>query len=980
MSVTDDFVSSLGTSLQDGQEVGNNNRSSDGDANANKIQVEDKKGTAGFRTLSPLRSCIEEQDRIIVWGTVSQCDDPDLAEFEMLECQELEAYLAEEDKALAKASGTAEVADLSKSLNATEATSGCCTIENSVEGAHPGNEETTTTHATQIMVQNGSLENVFLSRLPTMSTSQTQENPTFASNADPSISKQSATPAEISTRYSTGVKLNYGSTILPKTPFVEAQEKRSGPDPCELRIGEDSKQSSTTGAVQSSHGHYCLEPKFTDLKKNPSKANEKVAATHSVPPTYKKQNSFERTCGASPTSLEKRKPWGSPSRSATPPSPRFTMTNRRQTLSSPAKTASSRAPSEEHSVSPQKVISSAKPSTKGCLNSSIPKPIPPQQPQRTETEKKSIKPKNVRPKIITFIPRSPQVRPFGHEIQKPSYYGQELVVTGIRPPSHTVPHRLANKSESFHGELRDRYMNEATRPQLGVGAVARQPGTTSKMIVTGQRSTLSFSHPPPGGPATFCQDYAVKKEAGMETAPKFLLPKPGQSGLRPPGFSNLPPAQLAALGCVRSASVSSVSSNQSDEGSHHRPSVSRKETERARASVSLKRCAVIPPKPQSAVFCGEAEDVTLIQRLKRRCEDQARQLRSLQVELQWRSHVLEVFSITTQHFSQQSESTALRERQLSLELTRIRDEVAFSVECRERVQGEKAELEQRFDVQRQALRDQQRRELGTLEERLRMENCADVQRLHAQQRDQVEALRSQHQELVEEMKESHEASLSEVEVSHSAALSTLQEEHSRTVKNLKMAHEQQKKSLEEEFEKLRLSLQDQIDTLTFQNRSLKDRAKRFEEALRRSTDEQIVDALAPYQHIEEDLKSLKDVLEMKNQQIHEQETKISELEKMAQKNVHLEERIQVLQQQNEDLKARIESNLAMSRQLTEKNANLQEHVEKESNEKKRLSRTNEELLWRLQTGDLSPRMSPTSSPVRVLPGPATPSHFQELPR
>uniref|UniRef100_A0A667Y4N3 Microtubule associated scaffold protein 2 n=1 Tax=Myripristis murdjan TaxID=586833 RepID=A0A667Y4N3_9TELE len=210
--------------------------------------------------------------------------------------------------------------------------------------------------------------------------------------------------------------------------------------------------------------------------------------------------------------------------------------------------------------------------------------------------------------------------------------------------------------------------------------------------------------------------------------------------------------------------------------------------------------------------------------------------------------------------------------------------------------------------------------------------------------------------------ENHEASLMEMETAHNDTLATLQEEHARTVKNLKMAHEQQRKSLEEEFEKLRLSLQDQVDTLTFQNRSLRDRAKRFEEALRKSTDEQI-DALAPYQHIEEDLKSLKEVLEMKNQQIHQQELKISELEKMAEKNVYLEERVQVLQQQNEDLKARIDKNLAVSRQLSEENANLQVHVEKESNEKKRLSRTNEELLWRLQTGELSPRMSPTSSPI-----------------
>ncbi len=35
-------------------------------------------------------------------------------------------------------------------------------------------------------------------------------------------------------------------------------------------------------------------------------------------------------------------------------------------------------------------------------------------------------------------------------------------------------------------------------------------------------------------------------------------------------------------------------------------------------------------------------------------------------------------------------------------------------------------------------------------------------------------------------------------------------------------------------------VQDQVDTLTFQNQSLRDKAKRFEEALRRSADEQIV--------------------------------------------------------------------------------------------------------------------------------------------
>lgn len=44
------------------------------------------------------------------------------------------------------------------------------------------------------------------------------------------------------------------------------------------------------------------------------------------------------------------------------------------------------------------------------------------------------------------------------------------------------------------------------------------------------------------------------------------------------------------------------------------------------------------------------------------------------------------------------------------------------------------------------------------------------------------------------------------------------------------------------------------------------------------------DALAPYQHIEQDLRSLKEVVEMKNQQIHQQEKKISDLEKVVGSN------------------------------------------------------------------------------------------------
>uniref|UniRef100_A0A673APX6 Microtubule associated scaffold protein 2 n=1 Tax=Sphaeramia orbicularis TaxID=375764 RepID=A0A673APX6_9TELE len=216
----------------------------------------------------------------------------------------------------------------------------------------------------------------------------------------------------------------------------------------------------------------------------------------------------------------------------------------------------------------------------------------------------------------------------------------------------------------------------------------------------------------------------------------------------------------------------------------------------------------------------------------------------------------------------------------------------------ERLHREKTALEVAFERELQELQQQQEAELAAVEEGLRKCHSAETEHLRAEHRSEMEELRTQQQEQVNEI-------LGEMSLIY--------------IGFLMKAHEQQKILLEEDFEKLRLSLQD---------------------------------ALAPYQHIEQDLKSLKEVVEMKNQQIHQQEKKISDLEKVAQKNVFLEEKIQVLQQQNEDLKARIDKNLAVSRQLSEENANLQESVEKESTEKKRLSRNNEELLWRLQTSPL----------------------------
>ncbi|KAM3616010.1 uncharacterized protein V6R79_010767 [Siganus canaliculatus] len=1177
-------------------ELRNNNEQGraldDGDANANDIRMEEGGArTSDTDTLTGLVTEKAEADKVFIWGTDSQCDDPELAEFEMLECQELEAYLVEDGEDFVGLTDR-NVLDQPSTQSKVEPSPGNKREEKKSFGHGANDQESSSSQVSESReaskTELSSETDAFVTCLSTISAMDTagrsqmtdswhlasgpystiSEDPTLVSQTYSTATERAMTsqkaghspaPSGNSTRQQKDVDVNLNSTVcvasqargsdavLPREDVTDASRKNnnlrnkaeqsiSKPD-CDQGTNTERRQSQEDSGAKMDKSTQADEVNLNDIphttgttatlssvdskaikkqgsfdntfkkqnsfdrsfKKQPSFENT-FKKQLSFDNTVKKQGSFENTATASSSSLERRKPWGSPSRPATPTSPKTTSGSpKRRAPGSPARVQSMRPLSSERSESPHRGLAqTGKPLGKAALTSGIPKPVIPQQ-KEPESRRASPpqKPKNIRPKIITYVRKNPQAKAQVAEapleastlpLRVSSYsgppaqkdlkvapqpkttpvlcssnllfdkYRQEMqkagycpgppgpAVTGTKPQSSsTTPQRLSGKLGSFHEDLPEKHPQEhasmegssvyssprALRPQLGLGAVTRQPAAKGRVQQTGQRST-------PGHTAQASR-MSGQGQGHHDPAGEFW-----QSGLRPPGFSALPAARLSAFG-FRSSSISSVSSSQSNDSSQsdpHRPSQHpgsgsddaplhkgtappsdashvqsrshppnapslqrrslppqrssplalrremQKETEIAMPlKSSPKRFAVVSPKPQSpvrgraagapgAVRTDRAQELdrALIQQLRERCEQQALQLQSLQAQLKKASLCLDVFSITTQHFCLKSESAIVKERELSLELARIRDEVAFSVAHWEQLQQEKQELERRFEAELQGLRVQQQRELGALEKQLKAQHMAETESLRSQQQDEMEELRVKQQEQIEEIREDQEASLMEMEMTHNDTLATLQEEHARTVKNLKMAHEQQTKSLEEEFEKIRLSLQDQVDTLTFQNRSLRDRAKRFEEALRKSTDEQIVDALAPYKHIEEDLKSLKEVLEMKNQQIHQQDLKISELEKLAEKNVYLEERLQVLQQQNEDLKERIDKNVAVSRQLSEENANLQVHVEKESNEKKRLSRTNEELLWRLQTGELSPRMSPSSSPIHRPPsGPGSPA-------
>ncbi|XP_053312041.1 microtubule-associated tumor suppressor candidate 2-like [Spea bombifrons] len=295
-----------------------------------------------------------------------------------------------------------------------------------------------------------------------------------------------------------------------------------------------------------------------------------------------------------------------------------------------------------------------------------------------------------------------------------------------------------------------------------------------------------------------------------------------------------------------------------------------------------------------------------------------------------------------------------KQKELAAQLAAIREDVALNRSRCEILQKEKEELEVKLATDVRELKFQQQADLEELKERFNSQCIQEIERVKEEHDILLKEIQFHHQEQIKTLSANHEAVLAEVKLSHSAAIQSMSDDHERLVDELKESHEYEMKQHEDNFEKLRLSLQDQVDTLTFQNRSLKDKITWLEDSLKKSTKEQLQVVLAPYQYLEQDLNSMKAVLDLKNELIRKKEKRIMELEMLVETNFILEKKVQILQQKNEDLSAQIDRNTEVTRQLSAENTHLRENIEKEIREKKQLSMTNEELVWKLQNAKAQP--------------------------
>ncbi|NXL79543.1 MTUS1 protein, partial [Leptocoma aspasia] len=349
---------------------------------------------------------------------------------------------------------------------------------------------------------------------------------------------------------------------------------------------------------------------------------------------------------------------------------------------------------------------------------------------------------------------------------------------------------------------------------------------------------------------------------------------------------------------------------------------------------------------------------------KTKCETQSGIILKLKKLLTSSNQKFEALTVVIQHLQSEREEALKQRKELSQELVNLRGELVTTSAACEKLERDRNELQIAYEGFLQKLNQQHNDDLAELEERLKQFYTAECEKLQSICIEEAEKYKAQLQEQVDNLNTTHESFKLELENRHSEKVEELKKEYESSFSGKYFStHESERKSLEDSFKEKQELLEKKIDELKSENNSLSEKLKLEEQKQIAKEKANLKNPQVMY--LEQELESLKAVLEIKNEKLHQQDIKLMKMEKLVENNTILMDKLKKVQQENEELKARMDKHMELSRQLSTEQAVLQESLEKESKVNKRLSMENEELLWKLHNGDLcSPRkLSPSSSSV-----------------
>jgi len=164
--------------------------------------------------------------------------------------------------------------------------------------------------------------------------------------------------------------------------------------------------------------------------------------------------------------------------------------------------------------------------------------------------------------------------------------------------------------------------------------------------------------------------------------------------------------------------------------------------------------------------------------------------------------------------------------------------------------------------------------------------------------------------------------------------------HNETIHRLKSEHNAQQ-------EKDKTMHKTEKDCMESVISDMKHKIMELEETLLNGSDYRVKSAHEKMTNLQQEIDSLKMVVEMRTAEIHDLRSEKIKLEEKLELFDITQVNIKKSQAQVEDLKEQLASKVEFEQELIEENRNLQKLVHKENSEKKRLSMENEQLSWKI---------------------------------
>ncbi|KAJ8015056.1 hypothetical protein DPEC_G00022170 [Dallia pectoralis] len=204
-----------------------------------------------------------------------------------------------------------------------------------------------------------------------------------------------------------------------------------------------------------------------------------------------------------------------------------------------------------------------------------------------------------------------------------------------------------------------------------------------------------------------------------------------------------------------------------------------------------------------------------------------------------------------------------------------------------------------------------------------------------------------------------------VKTETAAGLNVLHEEESKNateqyeskIQELQTAHSEEAKCLTEIHQATEKALTDKVKELTEEVLVYNKLKKRVEDStFKKDLQRNIQSHGSPGAFWEREQESLLFVIEMKSERVQEQGNKLLQMQDLTEKNQSLEDQLINIQQQNEDLRVRIDNYQSLIKQLSKEHQDLQGALDRQSSLSQRLSQEKDQLVFKLKHRDSSPML------------------------